>query len=391
MPVINVSEFLRALVEVLPGTVHAHVSVLLPHLSSRPYQIRQAVVVGLAEVVAAAHEDKTAASEDGENGAAKGGAASGGGNGGEDESQVQDAVWSERVVGCWRWCGPCFAYVCLALPPTGAEESWPSCVGGATRSSKPELGRVPICHRATNSVFHSRCSLEPAPAALVLRAHVASLSPRLCCVRRAHGAGSRAGSGRPSARPHERPQPRRPPRPARGARPGRLALRTVSQRRTYQKSSCLYCNPCGRVIVAAGAGRGRSKREGTTFVCISCLLPGDSASRLGVLRAPVGTPRSSPQRSSIFPPALAVCLSCSAVGPALPCPALWPSQSCRAEGLGVDCRARGASPRACSHRRSPRKRPPARPELHGQERSCQGELASRGRSPGWAVECCGLC
>lgn len=177
MPVINVSEFLRALVEVLPGTVHAHVSVLLPHLSSRPYQIRQAVVVGLAEVVAAAHEDKTAASEDGENGAAKGGAAAGGGNGGEDESQVQDAVWSECVVGYCRWCGPCFAYVCLGLPPTGAEESWPSCVGGATRSSKPELGRVAICHRATNSVFHSRCSLEPAPAALVLRAHVASLLP----------------------------------------------------------------------------------------------------------------------------------------------------------------------------------------------------------------------
>eukprot|EP00903_Cladosiphon_okamuranus_P005553 g5529.t1 len=86
MPVINVSDFLRALVEVLPGTVHAHASVLLPHLSSRPYQIRQAVVVGLAEVVAAAHEDKTAAAEDAE---ADGGGAAADGNGGEDESQVQ--------------------------------------------------------------------------------------------------------------------------------------------------------------------------------------------------------------------------------------------------------------------------------------------------------------
>ncbi|CAM9483812.1 unnamed protein product [Scytosiphon promiscuus] len=60
-PVINVSEFLRELVTVLPGTVHAHASVLLPHLSSRPHQIRHAVVASLAEVVAAGHEDKMAA------------------------------------------------------------------------------------------------------------------------------------------------------------------------------------------------------------------------------------------------------------------------------------------------------------------------------------------
>lgn len=96
MPVINVSEFLRALVEVLPGTVHAHASVLLRHLNSRPYQIRQAVVVGLAEVVAAAHEDKMASSKDGEVG---GGGGGGGGNGGEDESQVRDAVVVRCVCG----------------------------------------------------------------------------------------------------------------------------------------------------------------------------------------------------------------------------------------------------------------------------------------------------
>ncbi|CBN77248.1 conserved unknown protein [Ectocarpus siliculosus] len=90
-PVINVSEFLHKLVEVLPGTVHAHASVLLPHLSSRPYQIRQAVVLSLAEVVTAAHEDKAASEGGADGGAAAEGAAAagGGGNGGEDESQVQ--------------------------------------------------------------------------------------------------------------------------------------------------------------------------------------------------------------------------------------------------------------------------------------------------------------
>lgn len=49
---------------VLPGTVHAHASVLLPHLSSRPYQIRQAVVYSLAEIVAAAHEDRKAVEDE---------------------------------------------------------------------------------------------------------------------------------------------------------------------------------------------------------------------------------------------------------------------------------------------------------------------------------------
>lgn len=119
MPVISVSEFLRALVEVLPGTVHAHASVLLPHLSSRPYQIRQAVVVGLAEVVAAAHEDKTAAAaKDGE--ADGGAAATADGDGGEDESQVQDALWSNVRWWWWWWCGSRFGslsgwvpFVCL--------------------------------------------------------------------------------------------------------------------------------------------------------------------------------------------------------------------------------------------------------------------------------------
>ncbi len=85
-PVVNVSEFLRELVVVLPGTVNAHASVLLLHLSSRPHQIRLAVVVSLAEIVAAAHEDRTA-SEEGERGAAAAAAAAGG-SGGEDESQV---------------------------------------------------------------------------------------------------------------------------------------------------------------------------------------------------------------------------------------------------------------------------------------------------------------
>lgn len=94
-PVINVSEFLHKLVEVLPGTVHGHASVLLPHLSSRPYQIRQAVVLSLAEVVTAAHEDK-APSEDGAGGggaAVEGAAAAGGSsNGEEDESQVRECA-----------------------------------------------------------------------------------------------------------------------------------------------------------------------------------------------------------------------------------------------------------------------------------------------------------
>lgn len=83
---VNVSEFLRELVVVLPGTVNAHASVLLLHLSSRPHQIRLAVVVSLAEIVAAAHEDRTT-SEEGEQGAAAA-AATAGGSGGEEESQV---------------------------------------------------------------------------------------------------------------------------------------------------------------------------------------------------------------------------------------------------------------------------------------------------------------
>lgn len=72
-PVVNVSDFLRELVLVLPGTVHAHASILLPHLSSRPYQIRIAVVFALGEVVIAACEDRKAA-------AAAAAAASGGGS-----------------------------------------------------------------------------------------------------------------------------------------------------------------------------------------------------------------------------------------------------------------------------------------------------------------------
>lgn len=53
---VYVSDFLRELVMLLPGTVHSHVSIILPHLSSRPYQIRTAVVFSVAEVLAAAHE-----------------------------------------------------------------------------------------------------------------------------------------------------------------------------------------------------------------------------------------------------------------------------------------------------------------------------------------------
>ncbi|CAN0550069.1 unnamed protein product, partial [Laminaria digitata] len=59
--VVNVSEFLRELVVLLPGTIYAHESVLLPHLSSSPYQIRQAVVTSLTEVLLAAHEDQVEA------------------------------------------------------------------------------------------------------------------------------------------------------------------------------------------------------------------------------------------------------------------------------------------------------------------------------------------
>lgn len=57
-PVTNVSNFLKELVVLLPGTVHAHASVLLPHLSSRPYQIRNAVVAVVAIIISAAHENK---------------------------------------------------------------------------------------------------------------------------------------------------------------------------------------------------------------------------------------------------------------------------------------------------------------------------------------------
>lgn len=84
-PVVNVSEFLRELVLVLPGTVHAHASVLLPHLSSRPYQIRNAVVFSLAEVVSAAHEERRRAAEEGGGGGA---VPSAGNDGGEGDSQV---------------------------------------------------------------------------------------------------------------------------------------------------------------------------------------------------------------------------------------------------------------------------------------------------------------
>lgn len=73
-PVINVSNFLRELVLVLPGTVHAHASILLPHLSSRPYQIRNAVVYALAEVITAAHQDREPArgAEEGRRGSTPG-------------------------------------------------------------------------------------------------------------------------------------------------------------------------------------------------------------------------------------------------------------------------------------------------------------------------------
>lgn len=63
-PVVNVSDFLRELVQVLPGTVHAHASILLPHLSSRPYQIRNAVVYSLGEVITAAHGERKAAGQE---------------------------------------------------------------------------------------------------------------------------------------------------------------------------------------------------------------------------------------------------------------------------------------------------------------------------------------
>lgn len=101
---INVSEFLHKLVEVLPGTVHAHASVLLPHLSSRPYQIRQAVVLCLAEVVTAAHEDEAASEGGADVGAAAEGAAvaGGGSNGGEDESQVRVMLF--HVKNCSGLC-----------------------------------------------------------------------------------------------------------------------------------------------------------------------------------------------------------------------------------------------------------------------------------------------
>lgn len=106
---INVSEFLRELVTVLPGTVHAHASVLLPHLSSRPYQIRHAVVASLAEVVAAGHEDKMAAAAAAAGGGEGGGgsagadgvsAAAGSKDGGEDESQV----WLNDTLAFARVC-----------------------------------------------------------------------------------------------------------------------------------------------------------------------------------------------------------------------------------------------------------------------------------------------
>lgn len=63
-PVVNVSDFLRELVQVLPGTVHAHASILLPHLSSRPYQIRNAVVYSLGEVITAAHGERKATEQE---------------------------------------------------------------------------------------------------------------------------------------------------------------------------------------------------------------------------------------------------------------------------------------------------------------------------------------
>lgn len=86
---VNVSELLRELVLVLPGTVHAHASVLLPHLSSRPYQIRNAVVFSLAEVVSAAHDERRRAAEEG----GSGGAVSSLGNDGDGgDSQVPEAT-----------------------------------------------------------------------------------------------------------------------------------------------------------------------------------------------------------------------------------------------------------------------------------------------------------
>ena len=75
---VRVSKFLRELVVLLPWTVYGHESVLLPHLSSSPYQIRQAVVTSLAEVLLAAHEDMVeAAAARGEGGGAAGNTAEG--------------------------------------------------------------------------------------------------------------------------------------------------------------------------------------------------------------------------------------------------------------------------------------------------------------------------
>ncbi|CAM9236529.1 unnamed protein product [Pylaiella littoralis] len=113
-PVVNVSDFLREMVMVLPGTVYAHASVLLPHLNSRPHQIRVAVVVVLGEVVAAAHEKKTAAAGDGEQGgaAAEGAAAAvagGGGGSREDENQASAYPRLVRITGGNR--GPLFEYL----------------------------------------------------------------------------------------------------------------------------------------------------------------------------------------------------------------------------------------------------------------------------------------
>lgn len=42
----------------MPGTMHAHASILMLHLSSRPHQIRSAVVAVLSMVIISAHEGK---------------------------------------------------------------------------------------------------------------------------------------------------------------------------------------------------------------------------------------------------------------------------------------------------------------------------------------------
>lgn len=116
------------------------------------------------------------------------------------------------------------------------------------------------------------------PSAPKLRADVTSRSS-LRCARWArahtHGGGvESAGAGRPSARPHEGPQPRRPPQPAGGARPGRLALRAVSQ----QGHGASLLNTCSRIVVEAEVTVGRGvggKREAAGHLSTSRRLPGE--------------------------------------------------------------------------------------------------------------------